>query len=151
MPHNEAEDSTPGRTTSEEYIHRAKGRSLTGVAKQGVGAWLFALSSSVIAGIQALTDLLLFPVIAISNIGDAVIDALILKPLTIVISGSEASAASVAEFELFGLPLGTAILLVTFAMIGWYLRRPSTSDFLPGTFWDSPFTGVEEEDAGGEG
>ncbi|WP_435099601.1 hypothetical protein [Halarchaeum sp. P4] len=131
-------------------LEKARGQSLTTLAKQGVGGWMLAVSVSFIRGTKAVTDLLLFPVIAISNIGDAVIDAMILKPLTIVISGSEATAASVAQFELFGLPLGTAILLFTFAIIAWYLRRPSTSDFLPGTFWDSPFTGVQEEDPGGE-
>lgn len=132
-------------------LSKAKGRSLTAIAKQGVGGWILAVSTSFILGVQTLTTLLLLPVNIIIDVSDAAADAILIKPLTVIITGSEATAASVAQFELFGLPLGTGIVLGTFGMVGLYLRRPSTSDFLPGTFTDSWFTGVQEEDPGAEG
>jgi len=139
--------STQPSATS--LLERAKGRSLTGISKQGIGAWLLALSASSIAGVQSLERLLLFPIDLIVRISDSVADALILKPLTVVISGSEASAASVAQFELFGLPLGTVIVLGTFGIVGLYLRQPWTSDFIPGTFTDFFGVGAEEEEREG--
>lgn len=136
--------STQPSATS--LLERAKGRSLTGISKQGIGAWLLSVSASFIAGTQSLTRLLLFPIDLIVRVSDSVMDALILKPLTVVISGSEASAASVAQFELFGLPLGTAIVLATFSMVALYLRQPWSSDFIPGTFTDFLGVGTEEEE-----
>lgn len=132
--------------SASSLLERAKGRSLTGITKQGIGAWLLAVSASAIAGVQSLTRLLLFPIDLIVRISDQVMDALILKPLVVIISGSEASAASVAQFELFGLPLGTAIVLGTFAMVALYLRQPWTSDFIPGTFTDYFGIGATEEE-----
>lgn len=127
------------------FIERARGRNLTGIAKQGIGGWLLALSTSFILGVQAVTQILLVPVDAFVNITDAVVSAIILSPLGVVVAGSEASAQSVAEFEFLGLPLGTVLVLGSFAIVSLYLRQPWSSDFIPGTFTDIPFLGTEEE------
>lgn len=133
--------------TASSLLDRAKGRSITGITKQGFGAWILAISASAIAGVQTVTDFLLFPFNLMIRITDQVMDSLILKPLTIVATGSETTAQAVTEFSLFGLPLGTGIVLATFAMIAWYVRRPSTSDLVPGTFTDfgGDLLGAEEE------
>lgn len=132
-------------------INRAEGKSLTSVTKQGIGGWLFALSSSAILGVQALTQLLLMPVRLLNRIGENVVEGLILEPLVIMITGSQTTAEGVAQMGLFGLPIGTIILLGTFMIIAWYVRQNETSDFLPGTFTDfgGPFIGADEaEDEG---
>ncbi|QZX98726.1 hypothetical protein [Halobaculum rubrum] len=126
-------------------LEKARGRSLTGIAKQGIGGWLLALSTSAILGVQAIVKVLLVPVDLFVNITGAVGEALILSPLGVVIAGSEASAQSVAEFEFLGLPLGTVLVLSSFAVVSLYLRQPWSSDFIPGTFTDIPFLGTEEE------
>lgn len=134
--------------SSESLIDKAKGRSLTAITKQGIGGWLLAVSSSSIIGTQTLTEFLLFPFLKVMEITDSTVDAFILKPLVVIVSGSQATAQSVAEFELFGLPLGTAIVLFTLMIVAWYLRRESTSDAFVGTFTDfgGGLIGTEEED-----
>lgn len=131
-----------------DLLDRAEGRSITGITKQGFGAWLLSISTSAILGVQTVTDFLLFPFTLFIEISDQVMDALILSPLTIVITGSQTSAEAISEFSIFGLPLGTAIVLATFAIIAWYVRRPSTSDLIPGTFTDfgGGLIGTDEEE-----
>ncbi len=133
-----------------KLINKAEGKGLTSITKQSIGGWLFALSSSVILGIQALTQLLLMPVRLVNRIGENVVEGLILKPLVIVITGSETTAQGVSEMGLFGLPIGTVILLGTFFLITLYLRQDATSDFLPGTFTDYLGVGVDEDAEDGE-
>ncbi|NEU56748.1 hypothetical protein [Halorussus sp. MSC15.2] len=128
-----------------DLINRAEGKSLTSVTKQGIGGWLFALSTSAILGVQALTQLLLMPVRLVNKIGTNVVEGLILKPLLVVITGSEASARGVDQMGLFGLPIGTIVLLGTFSIIALYLRQDVTSDTIPGTFTDYFGTGVDED------
>ncbi len=134
--------------TPSSLLDRAKGREITGITKQGFGAWLLALSTSAIMGVQTVTDFLLFPFVLFTEISDQVMDAFVLAPLTIIITGSETSAQAVSEFSIFGLPLGTAIVLVTFAMVALYVRRPETSDLIPGTFTDfgGSLIGTDEEE-----
>jgi hypothetical protein len=131
-------------------INKAEGKGLTSITKQGIGGWLFALSSSSIVGTQALTDLLLMPVRLVNRIGENVVEGLILKPLLVVITGSETTAQGVSEMGLFGLPIGTLMLLGTFFLITLYLRQDATSDFLPGTFTDYFGVGVDEDAEDGE-
>ncbi len=133
--------------SAENLIDRAEGRSLTGITKQGFGGWLLAVSTSMIVGTQTVTEFLLFPFVQVMEITDSTVDAFILKPLTVVITGSEATAASVAEFELFGLPLGTVIVLFTLMIVSFYLRRRATSDTFVGTFTDfgGNLIGVRED------
>ncbi|MFC6785412.1 hypothetical protein ACFQFH_05645 [Halobaculum halobium] len=126
-------------------IEKARGRGLTGIAKQGIGGWLLALSSSLILGVQALTQVLIVPIDLFVNITEAAGEAFIVSPLGVVIAGSEASAQSIAEFEFLGLPIGTVVVLGSFAIVALYLRQPWSSDFVPGTFTDSLGTGTEEE------
>jgi len=135
-------------TTPSNLLDRAKGRSITGITKQGFGAWLLSVSTSAILGVQTVTDFLLFPFVLFTEISDQVMDAFVLAPLTIIITGSETSAQAVSEFSIFGLPLGTAIVLVTFAMVALYVRRPETSDLIPGTFTDfgGSLIGTDEEE-----
>lgn len=133
-----------------DLINKAEGKGLTSITKQGIGGWLFALSSSSILGTQALTELLLMPVRLVNRIGENVVEGLILKPLLVVITGSQATAEGVSEMGLFGLPIGTVMLLVTFFLITLYLRQDATSDFLPGTFTDYLGVGVDEDAEDGE-
>ncbi len=135
-------------TTPSNLLDRAKGRSITEITKQGFGAWLLSVSTSAILGVQTVTDFLLFPFVLFTEISDQVMDAFVLAPLTIIITGSETSAQAVSEFSIFGLPLGTAIVLVTFAMVALYVRRPETSDLIPGTFTDfgGSLIGTDEEE-----
>jgi hypothetical protein len=131
-------------------INKAEGKGLTSITKQGIGGWLFALSSSSIVGTQALTDLLLMPVELVNLIGRRVVEGLILKPLVVVITGSETTAEGVSQMGLFGLPIGTILLLGTFFIVALYLRQDATSDFLPGTFTDYFGVGVDEDAEDGE-
>jgi hypothetical protein len=131
-------------------INKAQGKGLTSITKQGIGGWLFAVSASGILGIQALTQLLLLPIRLLNRIGESVVEGLILKPLVIMATGSQTTAEGVSEMGLFGLPIGTIILLGTFFAITLYLRQDATSDFLPGTFTDFIGVGVDEDAEDGE-
>jgi len=134
--------------SASSLLDRAKGRDITSITKQGFGAWLLAVSSSAILGVQTVTEFLLFPFTLFIDISDQVMDAFILAPLTVIITGSETTAQAITEFSIFGLPLGTAIVLVTFAMVALYVRRPETSDLIPGTFTDfgGGLIGSDEEE-----
>lgn len=129
-------------------IGRARGVSLTSAVKRVFGGWIFAIGASGVLAIRTLREFLLFPIDLVMRIGNQVVEAAILKPLVVVITGSETSAEAVTRFDLFGLPIGVAILLLSFALVAVYLSEERTSDFLPGTFTDylGGLIGIDEED-----
>lgn len=131
-----------------EFLDDAAGKDLTTLAKQGVGGWLLALSAAVISGTEAVVNLLIFPLEALADVGAQSVSAFILEPLGIIEAGSAASASGAAEFGLFGLPVGTAVVLFTLFMITLYLARDRTGNLIPTLPYDfpTPFFEDPEED-----
>lgn len=134
----------PSSTT---LLNRASGKSLTTVATNGIGAWLLAISTAAIAGLESILSLLLLPVNIAIEVAWSSARAFVLKPLGLVTVGAETSQTGIRSFGFLGLPMSVIVLLITFAIVGWYLRRQFTSDFLPGTFTDflGSLVGVNEE------
>jgi hypothetical protein len=132
--------------TPESLLDRAEGRKLKAITKQGIGAWLLSASTASILGSQAIVELfVLTPVDVVTNIMDSVAMALIIKPLSVVITGSETSAEAIGSTFLFGLPLSVVLFLVSLFIVSMYLSERETSDLIPGTFTD--FIGGTEEEA----
>ncbi len=113
-------------------INRAEGRSLTNIAKNGLGGWIFAVFTSAITGTQELLTLLLLPIRVLVDVAWASANAFILGPLGVAVAGSETTAAEVSVFGIFALPVGTAIVLGTLAIVAFYLQWRDSSDFSRG-------------------
>ncbi|WP_311171801.1 hypothetical protein [Halobellus ordinarius] len=131
-----------------ELLNRAKGSSLTNIAKRGFGAWLLSISAGFITGTQAIIDLLIItPANLLIGLADSSIGAFLLEPLGIVIAGSQASQEGVRAFGLFGLIVAVVLVLATFWIIIQYINRQDTTDVpIPGLTFDViPFVGADEE------
>lgn len=133
--------------TALELISRAKGSSLTDIAKRGFGGWLLAIAAAAITGLQSMLELLLTPIRLLRDLMAASINAFFLEPLGIVIAGSNTTTAGVREFGIFGLLVAVAIVLATFYLIIRYLQEAETTDVpIPGLVVDViPWVGAEEE------
>jgi hypothetical protein len=131
-----------------ELIERAQGKSLTSVAKTGVGGWLLAVSVAAITGVQQILDLMVVtPVDVVTDIARTAGDSLVEGPLGIVDAGSAASANDVGEFGFLAVLVAIALVLASLYMVSQYLEREDTSDLIPGIFTDVvPFVGVDEEE-----
>jgi len=130
-------------------LNRAEDRTLKSITQQGIGAWILTVSTSTILGFQAIVELFfLTPADVITTIIDNVAMALIIKPLSVVITGSETSAEAISNTYIFGLPLSVVVVLGSFMLIALYLRERQTSDLIPGTFTD--FLGGTEEESNAE-
>lgn len=134
-------------TSPTALLDRAKGSSLTDIAKRGFGAWLLALATSAITGLQTFVELLLTPFRLLIDLAQASVGAFFLEPLGIVTAGAEASQQGVREFGIFGLLVAIAIVLAAFYMVLRYLQEEETSDLIPGFVSDalSGYVGVQEE------
>lgn len=131
-----------------ELISRADGKGLTTIAKNGIGGYLLAVAAAAITSTQEIFALLVVtPAQVMQDITSQAGSAIFIDPLQVVTSGAETSASSVTEFGILGLLVGTAIVLVTFRLVTWYLSDDETSDLIPGTVTDLvPFAGAEEEE-----
>ncbi|MBB6645077.1 hypothetical protein [Halobellus ruber] len=131
-----------------ELLNRAKGSSLTNIAKRGFGAWLLSISAGFITGTQAIIDLaLITPANLLTDFMGATLGAFLIEPLGVIIAGSEASQQGVRAFGLFGLIVGIVIVLAAFWIIIQYINRQDTTDLpFPGLTTDTvPFVGADEE------
>jgi len=127
-------------------IERARGRSLTNIAKNGLGGWITAVFLSAITGTQELLTLLLLPIRILVDIAWGSAEAFILGPLGVVDAASAVTASEVSVFGIFALPTGVVIVLGTLAIVAFYLQWRDSSDFLPGTFTDFFGVGVQENE-----
>jgi cytosine/uracil/thiamine/allantoin permease len=119
-------------------------RSLSSIWREGVGAYLLAISASAIAGTQAILDFLLFtPINIMQEVIVTSISSLVLEPLGLVDSSTQATAQAVNNLSILSLPAAIGVILVTFFIINLYLGRRSTSDLVPGSFTD--FIGGADE------
>lgn len=136
-------------TSASGLLSRARGRSLTQIAKQGFGGWLLAVSTAAITGLQTFLDLLLTPIDLMLQLANASVNAFFLEPFGIITEGSEASAQGVAEFGVFGLIIAVLVVLGSIFIIAQFLERQDTTDVpIPGLLIDPPIPGigVEEEE-----
>lgn len=95
---------------------------------------------------QAIVGFITTPIDGAAEATAATIDATIVAPLEIVISGAGVSAASLGQFGFLAFIAGLAVLLGGFFLIIQFLEEPETSDtFIVPGFPDLPFIGVTEE------
>ncbi|GGL26044.1 hypothetical protein GCM10009037_07110 [Halarchaeum grantii] len=132
---------------AEYYLDRARGTSLTNLAKRGVGGWLLALAGAGITGMQSMLQLLLTPVELLTDLMAASVNAFFLEPFGIVIAGASASAEGARQFGIFGLIVAVLIVLASFWIVIQYINQQDTTDVpIPGLTVDViPFVGVDEE------
>lgn len=131
-----------------DLIDEAEGKSLTNIAKQGIGGWLLALAVAAITGVQQVVDLLVVtPVEVMTGVAETAAASILESPLDIIDSGAEESASAVAEFGIFAILVAVALVLASFWIVSQYLEREETSDLVPGIMVDVvPFVGVDEEE-----
>lgn len=139
--------SGSGIPSTTDLLDRARGRGLTGIAKQGLGSWILAIITAGVTGLQSVLQLLLVPVDLILELADASVAAFFLEPFGIVSTGAATTAAAVSEFGIFGLLVAVSTVLATLWIIIQYLQEQPTTDVpIPGLSFDViPFVGVEEE------
>lgn len=126
-------------------LDRAEGRSLSSIWKQGLGAWMLTVSTSAILGVQAIVELFfLTPLDAFTRIINMSVTAVILEPLSVIITGSDTTAEAIRETSILGLPISVIIVLGSLFMVSMYLREPETSDSFVGSFTD--FIGGTDEE-----
>lgn len=140
--------------TAESLLDRASntlkgGGTLGDVAAEGIGGFVLAVATGFISGFLTLADLFIKPMNALIGGIQGGIEA-IFSWTMIVLSGAEASAASVAPGATFDIgPFTFALALVAVLLGGWviarYLIEEETSDLIPFSFIDFPFVGQEEE------
>lgn len=135
-------------TDAMTLINQAEGKSLTKVARNGLGGYLLALATSAISGTQQIFDLLILPLEMLMSVGREAVDGLILAQIGVVEAGAQTTASELGAFGFLAQPAGVALTLGTFLIIAYYLRREETSDLVPGIFIDPPipFVGVQEDD-----
>ena len=144
--------SGSGVPSASQLLDRARGRGLTGIAKQGLGSWILAVITAGVAGLQSLLQLLLVPVDLMVELANASVAAFFLEPFGIVTSGASTTADAVGDFGIFGLLVAIGIVLASIYIIAQFLEREDTTDVpIPGFIVDPPLPGIgvdeqEEED-----
>lgn len=139
--------SGSGIPSTTDLLDRARGRGLTGIAKQGLGSWLLAIVTAGVAGLQSILQLLLVPVDLLVSLFDASVSAFFLRPFGIVEAGAATTEQAVSEFGIFGLIVAVGVVLGTIYLIIQYLNQQDTTDVpIPGATVDLiPFVGADEE------
>ena len=137
-----------GGSSPSSLLDRARGKSLTDLAKTGFGAWLLAVSTSVITGTQELLNLLIVtPIDVITTVMRESGAAFFVEPLSVISEGATASARGAGEFGVFGLIVAVLVVLGAYRIVTWYLSDDDTSDLIPAGGLDVvPFVGGAEED-----
>lgn len=131
-----------------ELLDRARGRSLTQIAVEGIGGYLLALSTSAIAGLQAVFDFLFAPVVLAVDVLEAGMTQLIIRPLGLTDFGLAVSAQALPQFGFLALPVSSAIALLSVLILIGFLALGITGNF--GLVLDNPvvdvFTTTPEEE-----
>lgn len=141
--------------TALELINKAEGKSLTQIAKQGVGGWLLALSVAFITGLQKVVSFLLLPFELFTNVGREVVQGFFIEPLGLIPIGVSTSGQYLDTFEFLGLPAAVGIVLLSFFLVLAATALGITSNVVPGLVVDNPIWdflfGTPEEEADDEG
>jgi hypothetical protein len=144
--------SGSGVPSASSLFEQARGRSLTSIAKTGLGSWVLAVVAAGVAGLQSFLQLLLVPIDLMVQLANASIAAFFLEPFGIVTSGASATGEAVEQFGIFGLLVAVVMVLATIYIIAQFLEREDTTDVpIPGFIVDPPLPGIgvdeqEEED-----
>lgn len=138
-----------------ELIKRADGKSLTTIAKNGVGGWLLALSIAFITGVQRVWEFLLLPFEIFVNVGKKAAEGFFIEPLKLIPIGVETSGRYLDTFEFLGLPAAVGIVLLSFVIVLGATSLGITSNVVPGLIVDNPIWdrlfGTPEEESDDEG
>lgn len=140
-------------TSPTEFLEQAEGQTPADILKKGIGGWLLALSAAFISGTQTLVEFLFLPFEVLGDATWTSAEQFLFEPMGITTAGAEETAAELAEFGLFGLPVSVLIAIGTLAIVVWVSARGYTGLF-PGSLVDWPFVGLffttpeeEEEDS----
>lgn len=137
-----------------QTFQEAEGRTVTGVAVQGLTAWIIGISLSIIAGFNQLFEFLFLPFRILIDVAVASANAFIIEPFQLTRFGLFASAQAIGEFGIAGLPVSVIVVLTSLFIVLVYLQFGITSNLLPGLFIDNRlvdfFFTTPEEEAEGE-
>lgn len=136
-------------------IDRAQGKSLTEIARQGIGGYLLALSVAFISGLQTVVEFLLLPFTLGIEIGTETVNQLIIVPLGLTDFGAFVSAQALPQFGFLALPVSVGIaLLAIIIFIGFLALRITgnspVSLITDNPIWDFFFETPEEEAEGAD-
>lgn len=135
-------------TSPREYLRMGSNTTPTDALLKGFSGWILAAWGSFIAGFQAGMDLLILtPVDVMTDVVEQAADAFFIAQFQTVIEGARVTANSLLPFGITAQPLSIGITIASLSLVVWYLRRPETSDFVPGALSDLPGPlGTEESD-----
>lgn len=96
--------------------------------------------------VEAISNVIISPLGAFADgLGSIVTSLLGDGAAEIIQAGAEASQADISIFGIGGFPVSLGVVFAGALVLSWYLSREDTSDFLPFSFTDIPFIGVEED------
>jgi hypothetical protein len=128
----------PDFRSPSEIFEDVDGETISSVTEKGVMGTIMAFFAAVIIGLQTVAQFVISPITAFIGAMGELVDAFVTDPLMVIPVAAEMSAQEISIFGFLALPAGVALVLVTFAIIGVYLRWEPSSDFLPGTRFDLP-------------
>jgi len=95
--------------------------------------------------VEAVSNVIILPVRQFGESLIDVVDAIIGGPADIVEAGVAASVGDVNVFGIGGFPVALMVVFLGAFIISWYLGRDESSNFIPFSFTDLPFVGVDED------
>lgn len=135
-------------------IRLAEDKSLTEIARQGIGGYLLALSLAFISTVQAVIDFLLLPFTLGIDVGTAAVEQLIIRPLNLTDFGLFVSAQELPTFGIFALPISSGLALFTIGIFIGFLALSFTGADPTSLVLDNPivdfFFETPEEEFEGE-
>lgn len=138
-----------------QILDRARGRDITEIVQTGLGGWLLALSSSVILGVQQITELLLLPFVLMVDVGEQAVTMMLIEPFSLMPIGVQESAAELSAFGIAALPMAAVIVIVTIIIVMAATSISFTSNVVVGMvagnrLWDFFFSDAEDETEDGD-
>lgn len=119
-----------------QLLALARGRSLTEIAREGLGGYLLALATSAITGLQVVFEFLFAPVILAVDVLEAAVNQLVIRPLGLTDFGFAVTARSLVQFDFLALPVSSFLGLFTVLIFIGFLALGITGNF--GLIFDNP-------------
>jgi hypothetical protein len=95
--------------------------------------------------VEAISRVFIDPLNGVATGIVSIVNSLLGGSAQIINLGADATAGDLSAFGIGAFPISLLIVFVGAYILAQYLERPETSDFIPFTFTDLPFVGVQED------
>jgi hypothetical protein len=96
--------------------------------------------------VEAVSNVLIAPLDSFATGVASIVSELLGGSAGIIESGAGTSASDVSVFGIISFPVAVGLTFITAILVANYLQQEETSNFLPFTFTDIPFVGIQEEE-----